>query len=449
MKHLIFLFFLFGIIGCSPNQNEEFDLIISNVGLIDGTGTDLINNINVYIKNNKIYTIDSKKIEQKQNIIDGRGKFLIPGLFDSHVHTSSYKKDFERFIHFGITSIFVTGGSKTTNEFYERLRTLGEQDSIAAPRVFHTSQTMTMEGKHPAKTYGASSWIDGETIFNLRDTLQIESVVNQVSQHPIVGIKLIIEDGPSPPFVDRILQEFVDKVSKEATRNGKEVFAHISDNTELSMVLKANIKNIVHFVGIDLDFENGKQLVDSIYNSDMSWVTTLMLEKSFIYPLYPEWMQRVEDFNVFNIDDIEMLKDSSYIQRAEQYVYMLQNVWGIENPNLKNIIIPYVEEINTLNKNGVNMVLGTDTGNNFIFPGYSLHEEMQLMELGGIKPIDIIKMSSHNAAKMLDVLDTHGTIEVGKYADMILLDENPLKTISNTLSINKVIKNGRIQKRIN
>ncbi|MBL4906313.1 MAG: amidohydrolase family protein [Sneathiella sp.] len=449
MKHLIFLFFLAGLIGCTPSQEDYFDLIISNVNLIDGTGFELTKNVNVYIKDNKIYAIDSKTLEQNQNILDGKDKFLIPGLFDSHVHTSSYKKDFERFIHFGITSIFVTGGSKTTDEFYEKLRTLGEQDSLPSPRVFHTSQIMTMEGKHPAKTYGASSWIDGETVFNLRDTLQIESVINQVSQQPIVGIKLVIEDGPIPPFVDRMPQEFVNKVSKEAAKNGKGVFAHISDNTELSMVLKADIKNIVHFVGIDLDFENGKQLIDSIYKSDLSWITTLMLEKSFIYPLYPEWMQRVEDFNVFDTEDIKILKDSSYIQQAEQYVYMLKNVWGIENPNLENIIIPYVEEINILNKNGVNMVLGTDTGNNFIFPGYSLHEEMQLMELGGIEPIEIIKMSSHNAAKMLDMLDTHGTIEVGKFADMILLDKDPLKSISNTLSINKVIKNGRIQKRIN
>jgi len=448
MKYL-FLFFCAFIAGCSATQNEAFDLIIANVNLIDGTGADLMNNVNVYIKDNRIYAIDSNTITQNKNIIEGKGKYLIPGLFDSHVHTTNYQEDFERFIHFGVTSVFVTGGSKTTNEFYAKLRALGEQDSIPAPRVFHTSQILTMEGRHPAKTYGASSWIDGETVFNLRDTLQIESVINEVCQYPIVGIKLVVEDGPTPPFVDRMPQEFVNKVSKEAAKNGKEVFAHISDNTELSMVLKANITNIVHYVGIDLDFENGQPLIDSIYQSDMSWITTLMLEKSFIYPLYPEWIQYVEDLNVFNADEIERLKDSSYIGQAEQYVYLLKTVWGIEHPNLENIIIPYVEEINTLNQNGVNMVLGTDTGNNFVFPGYSLHEEMQLMELGGIKPIDIIKMSTHNAAKMLDVLDTLGTIEEGKFADMLLLDKNPLESISNSLSINTVIKNGKIQKRIN
>jgi imidazolonepropionase-like amidohydrolase len=99
-------------------------------------------------------------------------------------------------------------------------------------------------------------------------------------------------------------------------------------------------------------------------------------------------------------------------------------------------------------KNGVNMVLGTDTGNSLILPGYSLHEEMQLLELGGIEPIDIIKMGTHNAAKMMKVEENLGSIEEGKLADFILLNENPLEAIRNTLSIEKVVKNGKIQHRI-
>lgn len=120
----------------------------------------------------------------------------------------------------------------------------------------------------------------------------------------------------------------------------------------------------------------------------------------------------------------------------------------MENPTLKSIVSFQVSDIKTLYENGVNLVLGTDTGNDYNFHGYSLHEEMQLLEMGGMQPYDIIKMGTHNAAKMLDVQDRLGTIETGKIADMILLDKNPLESISNTLSINTVIKNGVIQKRI-
>lgn len=172
-----------------------------------------------------------------------------------------------------------------------------------------------------------------------------------------------------------------------------------------------------------------------------------MLDKSFIYPLHNDWVERVEKTGLFNPEDVKLLRDPTQIKQAKQMRLMYKN-FGIDDPTLKNIIEPQVAEIKILYENGVNMVLGTDTGNNFIFPGYSLHEEMQLMELGGMTPLDIIKMASFNAAKMLNVLETQGTIEAGKVADMILLDKNPLETISNTLSINTVFKHGKIQRRL-
>ncbi len=192
------LFFLLILIGCSSHQNDEFDLVISNVNLIDGTGAEMKPNVNVYIKDNKIHVIDTNKLRQTENVIDGTGKYLIPGLFDCHTHTVSYKEDFERFMHYGVTSILCLGGSTATNEYFVEMRALGEQDSLPAPRVFHTSQHFTLEGRHPVKTYPQGRWIEGESVFYLRDTLQIESLVKQVAQYPIVGIKLTIEEGPIP-----------------------------------------------------------------------------------------------------------------------------------------------------------------------------------------------------------------------------------------------------------
>jgi imidazolonepropionase-like amidohydrolase len=446
MRVIYFIIFLL-LLGCSAPPPTVYDLIIANVNLIDGTGREMKSKVNVYIQDGKVNAIGTAPVTQTENVIDGTDKYLIPGLFDCHAHTSSYEEDFPRFIHFGITNILYPGGSKSSNEYFARMRALGNQDSLPAPRVFHTSQHFTMEGRHPVKTYPEGSWVEGKTVFYLRDTLQIESLVKQVSQYPIVGIKLTIEDGPAPPFVERIPQALINKVAQEARKNGTEVFAHVSDNTELSMALKAGIKNILHFTGVDLDFKNGTSLIDSIYNNDLSWVTTLMLDKSFIYPLHNDWVERVEKTGLFNPEDVKLLRDPAQIKQAKQMRLMYKN-FGIDDPTLKNIIEPQVAEIKILYENGVNMVLGTDTGNNFIFPGYSLHEEMQLMELGGMTPLDIIKMASFNAAKMLNVLETQGTIEAGKVADMILLDKDPLETISNTLSINTVFKHGKIQRRL-
>ncbi|MBW2937131.1 amidohydrolase family protein [Aureisphaera sp. CAU 1614] len=444
----VLLLFLMLLTACTSTQEPEFDLIISNVSIIDGTGAEIKNGQNIYIKGNTIHSINSNKINQTQKVIDGTGKYVIPGLFDCHVHTSDFENDFPRFMHYGVTSVFITGGSLCTNQYYAAMRDQGNQDSIPSPRVFHTSQHFSMEGRHPSKTYSSSNWRDGESIFYLRDTLQIETLIKQVSKYPIVGIKLTIEDGPAPPFVERMPQEFINKTVKEASKYKLEVFAHVSDNTELEMAIQGGVQNLVHFTGVNIDPNNNAHLnlIQQIKNRNGSWVTTLMIDKSFLYPVHPEWLEAKEMLPIYKEMKNELTEER--VERASFYIEILKEEYNLEEGTLSAFMKPQVEDIQFLNEMGVNMVLGSDTGNDFNFCGYSIHEEMQLLELGGMKPLDIIKMGTHNAAKMLNVIDTQGTIEKGKFADMILLDKNPLNTIKNTLSINTVVKNGKIQKRI-
>jgi len=437
------------MLSCSKSNEETYNIIITNTNLIDGTGSKMKSNKNIYVRDGVIVKIDSGKVSSSNNVIDGTDKYLIPGLFDSHAHTSSYQQDLPIFMHFGVTSIFVTGGSTATNEYYSKIREFGNDTTVSAPRVFHTSQHFISEGSHPVKTYTTSNWIEGETYFTIKDTIQIENLVREVVQQPIKGIKLTIEDGPAPPFIERIPQEFVNKIAEEAKKNNTRVFAHVSDNIELKMAFDAKINDIIHYVGVDIDFERDTELLDYLYNNDVSIVTTLMIDKSFLYPLHNDWVKNIETINLFNQQEVESLRGITQIESAKQYSNMLINEFNIEEPVFENLIISQVQDIKELYENGVNMVIGTDTGNTYIFPGYSVHEEMQLMELGGMQPIDIIKMATHNAAKMLNELDTLGTIETGKIADMILLDKNPLETIKNSLSINIVINDGIVQKRLN
>jgi len=443
---------IISIASCNRDEKKEskYDLIISEVNLIDGTGKDLQKKVNIYVKDSKISKIDTTTIESDdlKSIIDGKGKYVIPGLFDCHSHTGDYKGDLPRFMHFGVTSILITGGSTCTNDYFSQMRDMGEQDSLPAPRVFHTSQHFIVEGSHPVKTYTTSNWKEGESFFILKDTAQISELVKSVSKYPISGIKLTIEDGPYPPFVERMSQEFVNHVNKKAMQNGTKVFAHVSDNLELKMAIDAGIKNLLHYTGIDLDFEKDDELIQRIYKDSISWVTTLMLDKSMMYPNNPEWFDVEGLREIYPVKEFEKINHPDYIFRAEEFVKYFREYYGFDNPTLKQVVGFQVEDFVQLSSNGVNMVLGTDTGNDFILPGYSLHEEMQLLELGGMEPGQIIKMGTLNAAKMLEVEDQLGSIEVGKLADMILLDENPLESISNTLKINSVFKNGKIQPRI-
>lgn len=438
--------------SCKQDEEKEpkYDLIISKVNLIDGTGKDLQRNVTIYIKDSKISKIDTVEavFTDQNKVIDGEGKYLIPGLIDGHAHPGPPEDNFPKFIHYGVTGILVTGCSNCSDEHYSMMRNISKDTLIPAPRVYHTSQHFTMEGRHPVKTYASPNWIDGKTVFYLKDTMQIASVVEQVSEQPIVGIKLTVEDGPLPPFVERMPQEFVNKVVKEAKKYGIDVYVHASDNEEMAMAEQAGVNIYLHYVMIDLDWEKDASLIKGLVENNATIVTTLMLKKSWLYPLHPDWIHQLKQTNIYPKEEIEYLSNPARKGKSLAILKGRKFMTGQEIPTLLGMVTHQIDDLKALRKEGINVVLGTDTGNDFILPGISIHEEMQIMALGGFEPLEIIQMATLNAAKMLHVQDSLGSIEEGKIADMVLLDANPLESISNTLKINSVFKNGKTQTRI-
>jgi adenine deaminase len=99
--------------------------------------------------------------------------------------------------------------------------------------------------------------------------------------------------------------------------------------------------------------------------------------------------------------------------------------------------------IGMMNKAGVPMMAGTDVGNPFLLPGFSLHDELATFVRAGLTPGEALKTATYNPAKYLGMLDRLGTIEKGKLADLVLLDANPLEDIRNTRKIRAVVLNGR------
>jgi len=96
-----------------------------------------------------------------------------------------------------------------------------------------------------------------------------------------------------------------------------------------------------------------------------------------------------------------------------------------------------------LHENKVPMLAGTDFPNPYCFPGSSLHEELQLLNDEGLTPLEALQTATLNPAKYLNKTDSLGTIAAGKYADILLLAENPLTDISNTRKIEGLCVNGK------
>jgi imidazolonepropionase-like amidohydrolase len=93
---------------------------------------------------------------------------------------------------------------------------------------------------------------------------------------------------------------------------------------------------------------------------------------------------------------------------------------------------------------GVKLLASTDASQPFVFPGFSLHEELELLVRSGLSPLEALRTATSNPAEYLTASDSLGTITKGKVADMVLLDANPLVDIRNTRRISAVIANGRL-----
>ena len=452
MKKVLIYLIPIVLMSCNrqPSENNSVDMLIKNITLIDGTGNSELYNQNIYIKEGRILKIDTlSNYTLADTIIDGSGKYLIPGLFDNHIHLS---KDptrlLKQFIHFGITNAFIPGGSQTPYTTLRLIDSLENHNLITAPKIWYTSPYVTIENAHPMKTAPETKWVEGENVYILRDGSAIPKIISDAKTNGAIGIKVEIEDGPMPPFIERIDPVLVRKIAEEAHANNLMLTSHISDMEEVRLSVENGVDAILHFVGRPIDWENDLDIIMKIKEKNISWVTTLNMGYVLIdYPLHPEWLD-TKEWAVFDIEREELKAQQD--QHKQMAIGILKGYFNMEPEEWIKQTPQAFSDVNKLDSLGINIVLGTDPGspNGYNITGLNTHEEMQHYQKGGMNPLRIIKCATLNGAKMLGVQEDYGTIETGKFGNMIILNENPLDDISNTLSIDVVIKNGEIQERI-
>lgn len=94
-------------------------------------------------------------------------------------------------------------------------------------------------------------------------------------------------------------------------------------------------------------------------------------------------------------------------------------------------------------RDGVPFLAGTDTGNPYCFPGFSLHDELALLVESGVSPLGALQAATRNPAIFMDASDKYGSVAPGKVADLVLLDADPLKDIHNTTRTLEVFLAGK------
>ncbi len=443
-KHLNFVILLFAFIfyGCSnstENKPKELKIkeqsffVIKNVNIIPMTiGNNLIENATVVIKNKKILSINDT-IPSNAKIIDGTGKWLIPGLVDMHVHTNADLNFRENSSTQGATffmntqdvmTTYIANGVTTIFELGGRVEHFGQRNEIAKGKVIGPRMAIApmINGGNPNN--------GGRIVDTANDARQA------VRSAKAEGYNFI------KAYSHLNIESFKALVD-EAEKQGLKVVGHIPDafkgQTEKAFI--PNFGLVAHAEEFSKQIRNqDKTKKDAQYFAQLAKENNTWLIPNLIA------IVKIRD-QVQSLDSIRQMKTLKYVHPLIQDKWLTSNNY---NKHSSSEFIEYLDSLITFHKEmvvafknaEVPMVTGTDAGTSGIVTGFSLHDELELLVDAGLTNEEALFSATRLPAEWLEIENNIGTIEINKYADLILLDANPLEDIKNTRTINGVFVNG-------
>jgi imidazolonepropionase-like amidohydrolase len=387
-------------ISAFPAADDGSAAVTAFVGarIIDGTGKAPMQNATLVVRNGRVEAVGpSVKPPAGAQRIDASGKTIIPGLASAHSHL--YTADqLDRFARYGITSVMSLGGD---NELAIRDQLRSEHNATHA-RLFIAGPIVV--SKTPE---------DARKAVDLVATAKTDIVKFRLDDNLGKGTKM------SPEVYTAIFDE--------AHKKGMRVAVHVVTLADAKAVLKLGANMIAHSVR---DQEIDDETIALLKKANAVYCPTFTRELSvFVYGEKPAFLN--DPFLLKNVDQAELAKvqDKAFQDkmRSDQAAQWYKEHLPVAMRNMKKVFDA-----------GVPVVMGTDTGApTGRFQGYFEHVELDYMVKAGLTPMQTLVASTSNVAKFLRQPDL-GTLETGKWADMVVLNANPLDDIKNTRKIDSV-----------
>jgi len=436
---------ILGIVVATSNLlGEERNLVFTHVNIIDATGSPVQPDMTVTIHGEHIVEIarsDQVHFLPNARIVDARGKYLIPGLWDMHVHTvfgdwlpRNEKVTLPLFVANGITGVRDMGGELDVLKLWRSEIAAGQ---LLGPRMVIAGPML--DG--PVPRFPSSA-----PVANAADG---RKVVDELTSQGVDFIKiqsLIPRDGYFA-------------AANEAKKLGITFVGHVPDAVRASEASNAGQKSIEHFTGIfegcstiedqlvkgpkslgrnvaTYDPERAKALIALMARNHTWQVPTLVWERG-------QWL--VDDIDVSHDPLIRYAPPAWKDRTWPMFVGDIEKDMDTDPlPVRKRFVQMELEMTQAMHRAGVPFMAGTDTAAGVhIFPGFSLHQELALFVEAGFTPMEALQTATRNPAEFLGRLSDMGTVESGKIADLVLLDANPLDDILNTRKIRAVVLAGR------
>lgn len=429
----------------------QASLVFTHVTVIDGTGAPAKPDMSVVISGGRILKLGrTGRVRPPKDalVVDAAGKFLIPGLWDMHVHEWNKEVFFPLFIANGITGV---------RDMFSPLPPVKQwRAEIAAgtttgPHI--VAAGIIVDGPHPG--CAPCSIAVGNADEGRKAVLKVREM----------GADFVKVYSMLP-------RDAYFAIADESKRQHMVFAGHVSEFVSAAEASDAGQKSIEHLSGVilacsakedELRKENEARLRAEGIRRDTAMLEQAAALDSFDEKKAAALFARFAKNGTWMCPTLSVLRavalggdeDFSNDPRMKYIPGFLKNkFWedaygwkehtAEDNARAERVFQKQLEVVGMMRRAGVRFIAGTDTANPYIFPGFSLHEELALLVRAGFTPMQALQSATRDAAQYLGLLNSAGTIEKGKLADMVLLDANPLADIGNTRRINAVVLGGKL-----
>lgn len=439
---LICMFFCASMRAQKPAVDDL--LVLNNVTVVDVRTGALQPEQTVILERNHIASVGpSKPAKYPRNAasVNCRGLFLIPGLWDMHVHLvfgdwfpDAQDISLPLFVANGVTGVRDMGSEL---DVVQGWRNEIEAGRLIGPRIY-TSGPM-LDGPKP------------------RFPSSVAIATPEDAHRAVADLKRRGADFIK--LQSLIPRDAVFAIAEEAKKQEIAFEGHVPDAVRASEMSAAGMKSFEHLIGIfegsspdEEEFLKGKKTEGQFlatYDSARAaaLASLLVTNQTWQCPtLVWERGGNLVDVSDFSKDTRVKYVPASWKNKTwRRFTEEITQGYGADDLAIrKRFVEKELEVVGMLHKTGVPFLAGTDTpAGVHIFPGYSLHEELQRFAAAGFTPLEALQTATINPARFFGMEEQLGTVENGKLADLVLLSANPLEDIANTQKIAGVIVNGR------
>ena len=383
----------------------------TNANVWNGTGAGPMRNANMVVRNGRIESVSAGTAPEGAEIVDMGGAWIVPGFINAHAHVSGRwaadevegiaaraEGDLALYARYGVTTLLSLGG---------------------APRESFTLR----DAQNSASLYRARLLLAGELVFS-QDPAEAAAIASSNVDDGVDWIKLRQDDNLGTS--EKMNWDAIEAVMRVAKASDTPVATHIFYMDDAARLLDMGTSLIAHSVR---DQPVTDEFVQTMVDSGVCYVPTLVREVStFVYSERPEFFDDPFFIEAAKQSEIDRVSDPEFMGRMATSPSAAGYRIALEQAQ---------ENLHVLQGAGIPIAFGTDSGPAGRFPGYFEHMEFDLMADAGLTARDILLSATSVAANCLN-LDDVGTLEPGKWADFVVIEQNPLSDVTALHSIKSV-----------